>query len=100
MARRKQSSILGSLVASDQKAKGGKTNNFQKGTNGREAGTKTFTFKSRTKDGKTLAYNARCNASRDTEGCAVARDLFKKVQRSMAEVPDDNDKIRKIKRKS
>lgn len=72
------------------------TRNFQVGTNGRDPGTKTFTFKSRSKGGKTLAYNARCGPGRDTEGCVIAREEFQKIQRRMAEIPDDNGKTRRI----
>lgn len=76
-------------------AKKNLTRNFQRGSTGRDKGDKTFTFKARSKDG-TKAYNIRCDANRTGEPCRVAVAIYKEIQHSLANKPDDNDAKRKI----
>lgn len=69
--------------------------NFQRGSTGRSDDDKTITVKSRSKSG-TLAYNVRCDPDRKSRACKVALALMQKAQSNLANVPDDNDKRRRI----
>jgi len=67
-----------------------KTRNFQSGTSGREKGSRTFTFKVRSKSG-TKAINARCNADDRSKVCAVAKELYASAVHRTAEFPSDEE---------